>query len=144
MRVVAGPGGDAIAAGAGPTDVLVEPVDQAVAGGDAELAFEEHGVGPEATERLGQVALGEVGVDEAGVRALPERLEGDRDDGGLDGLGVLLGGQVAAAERLERVERELAQPLPLEHDPVVVPVGQELGPERRRPQAPQVDRARRR
>ena len=66
---------------------------------------------------------------ERAVRALAQRLAGDRSRPASSASPSALRAGSRVAERLERVQSELAEALALEHHPVVVPVGQQVARE---------------
>jgi len=76
--------------------------------------------------RLGLIPLSQVRLDQRSVRTLPERLAGDRCQTGLDRFCESRLRRQSLAERLERVETQLAEPLPFDQHPVVVPARKEL------------------
>src|SRR5205085_10204406 len=94
-----------------------------------ELLPEKGRVGVELADGLRLVALREVGADQDAVDRFPERLGGNRRQSHVDGLGVVVPSDQLVTERLERMQPQLAQPLPLDDDPIVVPIGQDLAGE---------------
>jgi hypothetical protein len=82
------------------------------------------------SQRLDGVPFGQVDADDETMRALSQRVAPDDGERRLERtvrepcLELALGGS------LQRVQRELAEPLALQQGPVVVPVGQQLVLER--------------
>ena len=82
-------------------------------------------------DRGGDIALRRAGLDERAAGALAARRGAHGDAGDLDGVdGATLGRQPQAA-LLERVQAQLAEPLPLHDDPGRGPAGQDVGGEQR-------------
>src|SRR3954453_14018175 len=76
---------------------------------------------------LADVALRDVGLDQRPVRALPRRLRGARGEPRLDGLREASRVGELPARRVQRVQPQLTEALAFELEPVVVPVGQQIG-----------------
>jgi hypothetical protein len=78
-------------------------------------------------ERLHTIALGQVDLDELALGALAERLCGQHGQAGLDRQTVPTGRRQTRGQAFEGVQPELVEPLPVDDDPLVRPVRQDLG-----------------
>src|SRR6185503_19513889 len=92
----------------------------------AKMGPEQVAVAPDLPERLGGVALGEVDRDHGAMRTLAERLAAHADERDLERVHVASRRHEPLAEDLERVQAQLAKPLALDADPIVVPVREEF------------------
>src|SRR5439155_10244639 len=79
----------------------------------------------------GPIALGQVRPDQRSVCTLSERLARDRRQRRLDRTGNRSQRHEPLAYRLERVEPELPEALPLDYHPFVGPAGNEVPLEQR-------------
>jgi hypothetical protein len=77
------------------------------------------------SDGLGTIPLGEVSVDEDPMSALPEGIIDDCGQAGLDSRGSESPPGQTRTQALERLETEVAEKLPMLHEPPVVPVGQQ-------------------
>jgi hypothetical protein len=98
-------------------------------GGDAQLLGQQRPERVVGAQRLGDVALDQVHPDDGAMSALAQRLRDHRRVGGLHRLAVPARRRQLLGQRLERVHAQLAQPLPLEQHPLVVPARQQLPPQ---------------
>ncbi len=78
------------------------------------------------TNRIVAVAAREMPADHELVQPLAERLPAECGEREVDGVGRPILGESPLGGRLDRVEAQLTQPLPLELEPLVVPVRQEV------------------
>ncbi len=78
---------------------------------------------------LSVVAFGDVGAHQCPMGRLPQRLCFDREQTALHRLGVVAGRGELTAQPLEGVQAQLAEPFPIEDQPFVVPVGEQIAAE---------------
>jgi hypothetical protein len=75
---------------------------------------------------LTQVALGSIDADEYALCTFPERLRPDRCECRFDRLAVVAGCQQMLSERLQGMQSQLSPAVPLQHQPFVVPITEEI------------------
>ena len=80
------------------------------------------------TERLGHVSFGEVDPDQQSLRALVKRIASHDDEGYLKSLLISAVVEEQRAEAVEDTKADLAEVLPLEDRPVLVPASQHVTP----------------
>src|SRR5215472_17147134 len=93
---------------------------------DAELLVEEQTVGAVAAQRGAPVALRQVGPNQQRASALAQWVRLHRPQRSIDRRPDASGLQPRLAQELQRVQPQLAEPLPVEGEPVLVPVGEEV------------------
>src|SRR5207247_2398311 len=98
---------------------------------DSELLTEQSSAETELADRLADIALCEVDAHDGAMRALAQGLAGDGGKARVERVAEAIRGGEPFAERVERTEPQLSVALALDQDPVLVPVGQEIGAERR-------------
>ena len=116
---------------AGPSRCAIELLHQ-LRRLDPELLSEQAAAEPVLAQRLDGISLEEVNPNERAVGALPQRF--DRQ-GGVADFGRFSEpprAREALAEHVERPETQVAEPLPLEQHPVVVPVRKQVAEQKRR------------
>jgi hypothetical protein len=64
--------------------------------------------------------------DQDAIRAIAERISPKNKHCGLDRLSILTASGQLRSKRLESVETDMTKPLALQHNPVVVPPGEQL------------------
>jgi hypothetical protein len=76
--------------------------------------------------RLGDVPLGEVDTDNRAMRTFAQRLAGYRHESDIERVPESTGSREPLAENIEGGKPKLPEPFALEHDPVLVPIGQQV------------------